>query len=386
MSKPKIEKTLEQIAAQKLKRQQYYKNIDPEKKAAIIAKQIERNNNRTAEQIAAYRAKQRVPKELQGGQLGEILKDFVLHDDVRGDINIHPSWTPTLTRLDKKVKAHKKAWATKCERIVAWEKAGGWYPSPNIQDKIETTELFAKIMHIKGRRCVQCGTHDMHDFNWRITRKDDFWAFVPFQKSAYQTVFRNLDKYDIYCPICAFDISLFTFYWVFGPKSPRLNPGCPEQDIGGPKYQNWNKIWPTMYPVGNEALMNKIRRGAIKSISCQMINGKGQQIDSIIRKKKFHSDVKLEPRDFHCLIMEEVGQLYIDNFPKGFWKGVGWDPPMNNIGRSRERNPKLMSDDLKNFILTVPMGPHIQWGGTWNVEPPPTPVPEKDLQRRGWYY
>lgn len=359
-----------------------YQKMASEKKAALIAKKVEYKKTLPAEKMEEYREKRRVPADKRKYDVSE---NWILHDDARGDINVNPQWNPLLHRLKKKVDAHKSAWAIKCKRIEDWEKAGGLYPSPNIQDKMAITELFIKIMHIKGRRCVQCGNDKMWDFSWRITRKDDFWAMVPFQKKAYEHALRNLELYDVYCLHCAWDISLPTFYWVFGEKSPR-NSDKPMHDMYGPRYYNWNKLVQEMYPKGWYELTDKIKRGELKSLSCQIINAKGQKIDSILRRKEFFTWVRLTPRDFHCLVMEEAGQFYMDNFPGIEFRHVGWNNPEEDLSHSRRREPKLMTDDLKRWILATPLGPHrLLTDDGWNIPVPDLPVPEKDLVRKGIY-
>lgn len=375
--------TPEQIEKRNAQRRERYSRLNAGKKAAIIAKASEYREALPEDRKEAIRERRRIPDELRGGS-----KNFILHTEGQEDVEVSEAMTPLLNRLKKKIDAHKIAWAAKCKRIIEWREAGEKYPWPSAQDKMVITELFAKIMHIKGRRCCQCGCYNMWDFSWRITRKDDFWAFQPFQKKTYENILRDPAAYDIYCLHCAWDLSIYTFYYIFGPRSPRNEPTRvrePNWNIGGPRYANWDKIWPIMYPPTWEALSAKIKRGEIKSMSCTMINAKGQRIDTFLKKKGFHTWVKNTPRDFNCMVMEEVGQFYMDTYPAGDWRYVGWNDPADDLSNSRRREPKLMTDDLKRWLLATPMGPHMNLDGTWNQTPPQTPVPEADLLRKGIY-
>lgn len=217
----------------------------------------------------------------------------------------NPEMVEWLYQIDLRIKRRKSRFQNRIDRIQAWVKAGGLYPWPSLQDKMDLTRTWHQIATILGRKCCQCGTTKVFDFSWRLTRKDDFLAFVPFKKEAYDRVLRAPNEYCLYCIHCTFDLRIFTFAWIFSPYSPRNNPALEPCHIAGPKYADWNSgRWREMYPHDAE-LIQRIRQGRIKSLTCGIRKG-GKFINTFIRKNQYYGWAGLQPRDLAWETMEEI--------------------------------------------------------------------------------
>lgn len=372
--------TPEQIEARNARRRATYA-ASSEKREQEQKRKQEQYHNLSPEDRELLRLKKQESRALSKAALvntGIPDENGILHwkrvkfTDENGEVHYFyddESWN-FVTRKERKIKAHKDRWLAYIKRLQDHWLAGDKYPGVYAQDKIKVTELFAKVLHIKGRRCKQCGCHNMWDFSWKITLARDVMAWQPFKESTFQRALRNPEEFDLYCIRCSWDISLWAFYWVFSPYSLRNNPEGPAKSIGGPRYDNWDRIFPVMYPAGWDAISGRIKRGIIKSLTCQIVGPGGYKIDTFLRKNQFHGWAKFQTHDFHHSTMQEVAALYMDNFPDLEYRMMGHESIEIDITYVRRRKACFMSEDLRRFILTTPMGPHRNKDGTWrNLEP-----------------
>lgn len=293
----------EQIAARNAKRREAYAKLDLEKKLAV---------QKAAKEQGYKRKKPTVPRTSWLQQPDGTWKELT-----------HLDWVKWIDRKKKKMDAHKKVFMAKLDRYQAWQRAGGLFPWPNLQDKAEVSKLFVRIMHLLGRKCCHCQDWKMFDFSWRLTRKDDFLAFVPFRKDAYEKVLKNIDQYCVYCLRCAFDLRIYTFAWIFDPRSPRNNPNVTRYTFGD-KYPNWHKYCATIYPPSRE-LFDRIRDGRVKSLTCGIIGPDGHFMETFIRKNQYYGWVGSQPRDFSWHTLDQARHFYTRLNPSAdvsFW-GAG---------------------------------------------------------------
>lgn len=333
-----------------------WKTLSPEKRAELNEKAKHKYRQLDPEKKAA---KQEAAKA-RYTPVAKPDRFFLTKEDGKQVTIDDPDMVAWLHRLDLKVRRKKTRFQNRIDRIQAWRDAGGLYPSPNIQDKMDTTELWARIAHILGRRCVQCGDWKVFDFSWRITRKDDFLAFVHFTKEDYEQVLRSHKDYCLYCPTCTFDLRIFTFSWLFSPYSTRNTGGNIAPDLGGERYANWRVIWPAMYPE-NAKLFPKIRQGYIRSLTCGIRGPDGNFLPTFLRKSQYYGWVGLQPRDLSPITMARVAAEYSRLNPStdtDFW-GIGRD--FNETNQSDID----ISDGLKRFLKEIPPG----WQKQRNANP-----------------
>jgi hypothetical protein len=337
-----------------------WKDLSPETRAQI-------NEKRKHKYRQLPEAEKAVIQEASKARYTKVAKPdkfYLTKDDGKQVVLDDPEMVQWLNRLNLNVRRKKAKFQNRIERIQAWRDAGGLYPSPNIQDKMEITELFAKIAHILGRRCCQCGDWKVFDWSWRITRKDDFLAFVHFTKRDYERVLQQPSDYCMYCIRCTFDLRIFTFSWLFSPYSNRNSACTVSNDIGGERYANWRIIWPAMYPHDTE-LFRRIRQGYIKSLTCGIRGPDGNFLPTFLRKSQYYGWVGLQPRDLHPIVMARVAAEYSRLNPStdtDFW----------GIGRDFNRDNKSdidITDGLKRFLKEIPPG----WQKQRNQNPQASP-------------
>lgn len=344
--------------ARKAKALERYHNLPKEKKVEIVVQAKEKREQKRTETQQRW------------------IKTDCFSQFPNFNFEPNPDTYAMVRRLERKIKARKKAKDLYWNRIQEWKKqdpayytegpkCAGLYPHPHAQDKIVVTELFAKFLHIKGRRCKQCGCHNMWDFSWKITLAKDVLAWQYFSLHNLTSMLKNPEAYDLYCVRCSWDISLWAFSWIFSPYSLRNNPTRAPYSIGGPGYENWDKIFPEMYPAGWGPITDRIKSGALQSLSCQIVGPGGYKIDTILRKKEWNGKVKFFTHDFHHSTMQEVAALYMDNFPEMEYRMVGHHNIEEDITYVRRRKNPFMSEDLRQFLLNTPMGPHRNKDGTW---------------------
>lgn len=326
------------------KRRERYANLGSEHKAKIQSKALETYHSRSEDQKQARRLKEKQP----------ILHNW--RDTDTGTI-LPSSWDEKLTGIKRRMDARKSRLMKKLDRYTAWRKAGGLFPWPSLEDKMVATRLFLKIMHIKGRRCTHCGSKNFVDYNWRITRNDDFLAFVGFKTRDYERVLKNMDDYSVYCFKCAWDIAFFSFCWIFDPRSPRNSDKYPNKSIGGPKYRNWDKIWPVMYPPTHRALCDKIIRGEIKSLTCGIIMPDGRFKETFVRKNQYYNWVKFEPRQLSFHVTDQARHFYQKLRPEVqcCWWGDGAETGFRDLSIEKI-GQDFVGDDLRRFLTEVPPG------------------------------
>jgi hypothetical protein len=333
----------EEIEERNRKQRERYAKLDSEAKAKVIRRVMDRQVSLTVEQRELKKKTQRKPKVPK-------LSYIKMPDGTWKELT-HPDWEKWIARKKKKMDAHKRTFMSKLDRIQAWQQAGGLFPWPNLIDKMEVTRLWIRIAHLLGRKCCQCQDWKMFDFSWRLTHKDDFLAFVPFKKEAYEQVLRNINDYELYCLRCAFDLRIFTFGWIFSPYSSRNN-GLEPVYTGGPKYPNWTAKWPIMYPPGR-ALYDKIRAREIKSLTCGIIGPDGNFLETFIRKNQYYGWVGLQPRDFSWHTMDQARHFYSRLNPSvdvDFWgagREDGRDLSEAKIGYD------ALGDETKRFLTEV---------------------------------
>lgn len=376
MAKDWSKATPEELEARRAKQRAAYEA----NKEARKAKNLERYHNLPKEkkQYIVERAKnKRISQFL--GEPGERYLDFLQADGtwIR-NYNPDPEFYLFHKRKQVQMDARKAALQARMDRVTAWRREdpayydpelgpdwAGLYPMPKTQDRIKTTELFAKVLHIKGRRCKQCGCHNMWDFSWKITRADDLLAWQYFSDANLTAILKDPNAYDIYCIKCSWDLSLWAFSWIFSPYSHRNDPTRKLRTLEGTPYEGWDEIFQQMYPAGWDSITARIKSGAIKSLSCQVVGPKGHKIDTILRKKEWHGYVKFTTHNFHASTMQEVAALYMDNFPEMEYRMIGHNNIEEDITYVRRRKSLFMSEDLRQFLLNTPMGPHRNKDGTW---------------------
>lgn len=337
----------EMIAERNRKRRERYAQLDLASKERLLREQ------------AHYRVKLS-PEERQRREDARVSRSsgstFSLTNPDGSVLPItNPDMVAHLQRAEARVSTRKTSFQKKIDRIQAWRDDGGGFPWPSLQDKAEITCLWIKIAHLLGRKCHQCGESENWDFSWRITRKDDFLAFVPFQKAAYTKVLRDPDQYCIYCLHCSFDLRLLCFSYIFSPHSPRNAPTVEHGDFVGPRFADWAALLPAMYPRGFEQLANRIECGAIKSLSCGIKGPHGRFVRTFIRKNQFHAWVGLQPRDFswHCMV--QVREFYSRLNPSvdcDYW-GFGRFTGEQNL-TVENSGWDAVDENTKQFLREVP--------------------------------
>lgn len=298
----------------------------------------------SAEQKDAIRKRR---KELYASKVSESKKQwFMVNQDgsttqvMNKDMNNHLDHTAT------KVRRHQTAFNKRLEEIQKWRDEGGLFPWPNLKKKMEVTRLWVRIAHTLGRKCSECGTIEVFDFSWRLTRKDDFLAFVPFQKEAYEKVLAAPEQYELFCIKCCFDLRIFTFSWIFSPYSPR-NGG--HVDIVGDTYRSWPRRWLEMYPAEPE-LTKRIREGRIKSLTCGMRGPDGNFLPTFVRKSTWHSHVGVTPRDLAFHVMAQAGEYYSRLNPSVSVRNWGLGSETDARLTESKSGYDALGEDLKRFL------------------------------------
>lgn len=216
---------------------------------------------------------------------------------------------PEIDRLIRKVGRRKMAFQRRMDRIMEWRKSGAKFPWPNLQDKMELTERYMQVLHTLERRCSLCKTHKCFDFSWRITRRDDLLAFVPFSLPALKQVLLHPKQYEIFCHVCAFNVKLWAFAWIFSPKS--LSPFPHTQ-------AEWNARLATMYPKNRIELYQKIDQGTISSLIYKQRLADGKYHPTFLRKNHWYDYTVESPRDL-CLLTCEAARRVLNL--EGLWPG-----------------------------------------------------------------
>jgi hypothetical protein len=340
-----------------------WKTLTPERRAELNNKRKHKYRQLSEDKKDVYRGAARS----RYTPVAKLDRFYLTKEDGKQVTIEDPDMVAWLHKLDLRVRRKKTRFQNRIDRIQAWRDAGGLYPSPNIQDKMEVTELWAKIAHVLGRRCCQCGDWKVFDFSWRITRQDDFLAFVHFTKEDYEKVLLRPTDFVMYCIRCSYDLRLFTFSWLFSPYSPRNSGVDIAPDLGGELYENWRIIWPAMYPADKE-LFPRIRQGYIKSLTCGIRGPNGQFLPTFLRKSQYYGWVGLQPRDLSPITMARVAAEYSRRYPStdtDFW-GIGRD--FNNSNKSDID----ISDNLKRFLKEIPPG----WQKQRNENQSSHPSPE----------
>jgi hypothetical protein len=184
-------------------------------------------------------------------------------------------------------------------RIMKWHANGCKGLWPALEDKLQLTGFYRAVLRVLGRKCCHCGythPHSLMDKFWRITRKEDFLAFVGHRTEEYKRVLRNPEDYQIYCLWCAADLRLRTDCWLLSPYSARNGGPTECASILGKGYSSLAPIWEAMYPKGDEALRKRIQAKAIRSLICEVTNYQGERVRAPIMKNRYHAWVFSQPR------------------------------------------------------------------------------------------
>lgn len=268
-----------QIERRNKRRRETYKKLDSEDKARLAKSKASSRSQMSVEQKEAELSKQRTRQRTDPAS---------------------QTTSPMLARMQ----ARQSKWVKATAELQQWREAGGGFPWPNLQKKAHVTNLWVQIAHQLGRICRNCGTTTEFDFSWRLTRKDDFLAFVPFQKKAYEQVLKNPDNYIIACVVCSFNKRINSFASLFSPRDGKL------AGISG---------------TDDSILKDRVRRGDIRSLTFGIRNSHGQFIPTFIRKNQFHGWVGLQPRDFSWHVMVQAREFYTRLNPSyncDYW-GIG---------------------------------------------------------------
>lgn len=272
-----------------------WKNLTPEQKDELNAKRRSKRATATPEVRDAVREADRARKPASPGPTSFNIRN---PDGTYREVH-NPEMAKLFTRLNRRVELRKARFKGRCARIQKWQESGGQFPWPSMQDKLEATGFWNAVANVLGRKCSCCeiaGPEDHPDTYWRLTRKDDFLAFVGHSKSEYLKVLRSPGEYQLYCLWCVTDLRITCFAWIYSPDSSRNGGRSGFADMAAPKYRKLAPIFETIYPTGDTALRSRIQAGAIRSLSCEITNSSGDVIPSLIRKKQYHAWVGQQPR------------------------------------------------------------------------------------------
>lgn len=192
-----------------------------------------------------------------------------------------------ISPLERRVNRRKEQFIQKAEFIQEWRKEDT-IPWPSLAKRIQVTRLWYQIASRIGLTCHQCKTTEVLPSMWRITRVDDFLAFVPFQKEAYERVLQRPQDFRIYCPCCTFDLRIAAFASIFSPYT-------------------YTGIFDSMYPRGAK-LIEYIKQGRIHSLTCD--NG-------LLRKNPYHDYVGSVPTPIVQIEIPGITPLNLPEAPIG---------------------------------------------------------------------
>lgn len=197
-----------------------------------------------------------------------------------------------MTPLERRVNRRKEQFIHRAETLQDWRKTDT-IPWPSLAKRIQVTRLWYQITGKVGLVCYNCQTTQVLPSMWRITRVDDFLAFVPFQKEAYERVLQRPQEFAIYCPCCTFDLRISAFASIFSPY---------DRGITGA-----TDIFRSMYPRGPK-LIEYINQGRIRSLTCD--NG-------LLRKNPYHDYVGSVPAPIVQIEIPGVTPLNLPEAPIG---------------------------------------------------------------------
>ena len=283
----------EQKAAINQKRRDKYTALEQEKKEQKQTAARERFAQMTEEERQVYneKRKKQCPTEYYINTItGSVRVE-------RDPVAVREWW-----EVDKKARRREAFFAGRVKEIQEWLNAGGLYPWPSMQRKIEATRLFLQVKQALGSKCANCGTSECLEFSWRISPKEDYLAFVGSRSEDMQTVLKNPQKYEMFCLCCALDLKLYCFAWIFSPYSLRNDPKTGLNPFG-PKYPGWVERCRWMYPSG-KAIEERIDNGAIKSLKYKVKYKDGTMIYGFLRKVQYYSNIGSYPRK---LAWTEIG-------------------------------------------------------------------------------
>lgn len=273
-----------------------WKTLTPEQKAEVN----ERRRAAYAAKDFAEKERLRLHKRSVAQIVAERKGDFRFTPDARRPERRRE--TP-IERIRRRVDARKRNLHAKLSRYQEWRAAGGKFPWPRLQDKIHLTGLWLQIReHLTC--CASCGKSKQIEWAWKLTRKDDFFAFVGFTKREYDGVLANPQQYEIYCVKCAYDLRIHAFAWVFSPHSQRNNPENPR--IEYPKYAAIMRRIQAQYPA-NDVLKERIRNRTIRSLIFDEVHGKRIPGLFFLRRRQYHTHVTHNPRELYWPLVTEHG-------------------------------------------------------------------------------
>lgn len=296
--------TSEQRESLNAKRRQKYAQLPSQEKESILAKARLRSSELSLESREAKRIRERIPTSLKRITLG--------HCDGTTSTIADPTMARWISRIQMIRTRHRRAWKSKTGNYLDWQKdTAGMFPWPNLKAKQELTRLWHTILTLLTPVCSQCQTRTVLPMSWRLTNSSDILAFVPFRKVDYVRVLRRPQDYILLCPSCAFDLRLIAYAWIFSDASPRNSDSIvvSGSSFSGPTYRNWDDLWPCMYPPG-QPLRTRIEMGTVRSLTCQIRQGEGQPIYSIIRPNPYYSWVGDQPRD---LVWPELERFIVED-------------------------------------------------------------------------